>query len=376
MFDPERENLDPEKTINQDQSQGQKIEQEPLEEERDELEIELEFGLDDDMAMAAEVIRNFNEIAQKAETPEQKKKLNSLRKKISRLVKKFLKTGRNITLAGTLALGVDYFITHPDLKIKVDEKGNIEYIHPDPETTHILNVLAGRESISFEEALGNFRAIMRVWAEAEGIELPEDFDTYDIDQIDNFLTNASRKMGRAFKPGDFKDDFYEFYYWERMDIPEEESREIYNLVWELEQECGNPKIRFQKRGPRPFGLSGNDIDRAYYNPLENTVYLPMAHFVEQGKGYQSLIAELSHAKQLRDNPFGFYFKSVISALRIFSKGGFDKGRLLEAQDEEYDIPGSLEHEAHSTIEPQLREKYKKLSEIKGTKGKDVNSKGK
>lgn len=192
--------------------------------------------------------------------------------------------------------------------------------------------------------------------------------------MDNFFVTAlNEKSGTASdsaKPGELKDYFYEYQYLKKMDVPEDKVKEIYNLVWAVEQECGNPKIRFQTKGPSIFGvaLSDEDTYRPHYNPSENTLYLPMDMFVEQTWGYKHTLAEMSHSKQLKDNPVEFYFKVASSFLRIFSKGGFNMEKLSEAQREEYKISGSLENEAHSVIEPGLTEKYEKLTKIKGVKG--------
>lgn len=377
MFNTEKSIPDEEKLPRSD-SLSSEVKQESSSQESLELKTEFELGLSQDLETVVTAMNSFKKIAEEAETPEQKEKLNSLREKILGTAKRFLKVGRNITLTGFIALGVPlglegvkYYGTHPELETTRDERGNVVYVHPDTKTTHILNVLAGRELISLEEASNNFRGILKTRANALGIELPEDFDTYNIDQLDSFLTTVMNEKGFDAKPGEFKDYFYDFQYLERIELPENESQEIYNLVWEIEKESGNPKVRFQTKGPNVFGvaLSDEDTYRPHYNPLENTIYLPMDMFVEQDEGYKLLIAELSHAKQLKDDPFGFYFKTASSALRIFSKGGFDMSKLSEAQREEYRTPGSLEHEAHSSIEPELQKKYQKLTKIKGVKGK-------
>ena len=375
MFNPEQTPLDKKEITGENpEIMEQKLSPEQLLEL--ELGTEFESGLTEDFEAAQKVMDEFERIAQSAETPEQKEKLNSLREKIAKATKKFFKLGRNLALVGMIAMGVhyvDYYRTHPDVEIKDDGKGNIEYVHPDAKTSHILNVLAGKDSISFEEALENARGIFRTRAEILGIKLPTDFDTYNIDQMDNFFVaalNEKNEEGDTAKPGELKDYFYEYQYLKRMDVPEDRVKEIYNLVWEVEKECGNPKIRFQTKGPNVFGvaLSDEDTYRPHYYPSENTLYLPMDMFVEQTEGYQNLLAEMSHAKQLKDNPVGFYFKTASSSLRIFSKGGFDMEKLYEAQLEEYKISGSIEHEAHSVIEPRLAEKYEGLTKIKGIKG--------
>lgn len=340
-----------------------------------ELRNEFESGLKEDLLTATTAIKNFEAVAETAVTPEQKKKLNLVREKISTAAKKFLKIGRNISIAGLIALSVDYYLTHSELETALDEKGNIEYIHPDAKTNHILNVLAGRDSISHEEAIDNFREISKTLADASDVDVPEQYDTYDINQIDSFLTAALNKKSIETKAGEIKDYFYEVHYLSQVDLPEDEAEGIYNLIWQIEQECGNPKIRFQTAGPSILGISlpEKNIYRPHYDPLENTVYVPMDMFIGQSDGYKNLIAELSHAKQLKDDPLGFYFKAGLSFLRMFSKGGFDTNELSGAQREEYYIPGSLEHEAHSDIQPQLENKYEKLTKIKGSKGKKTAS---
>ena len=55
-------------------------------------------------------------------------------------------------------------------------------------------------------------------------------------------------------------------------------------------------------------------------------------------------AELSHAKQYKENPIMYKLRSIYD--NIFYK-----------EKDKYNNEGRLEHEAHSVIEPQLRKKY-------------------
>ena len=330
------------------------------------LETKLNSEIQGDLQEAVNIIQEFEKIAEKAETPAQKEKLNSLRKKISRTVKKFFTIGRRLALVGTLAMSINHYVTHPDLEVTEDEQGDLLFKHPDKQTTHILNAIVGRDSISLEESLKSYKERIKNRIKKIGISLPTEFDSYDIDQVDSYLVKAGLD-----KPGVTRDYFNEYYNFKGVEVSPDESKEIYNLLWEMEEECGNPKFRFQSRGPSVLGIEYSDDDtRAYYDPIGNTFYIPMDLFVGQEAGHEKLFAELAHAKQLEDNPLEFYVKSASSMLRIFAKGKFDLEILTEAHQEEYEISGTLENEAHSEIEPYLAEKYSKITKGKSIGGED------
>jgi len=274
----------------------------------------------------------------------------------------------SLASAYIIGLGINHYLTHPELMVRRNESGNIVYVHPDEETNHILNFFAGRDSISHKEALDNFKGMLKIISKSAKIKLPEEFDDYNITQVDSLLTFMN-ETGHEDKHG-IESLFYEYYNLNHT-YTKNKSKKIYDLIWRLEQECGNPKIRFLTEKPsfflNPIPMA-NPTD-PYFSKLENTLYLRMVK--DDIEGCEGLLAELAHGKQLKKNPFRYYLKRLTSNARILLKGRFNVERLYQARIEEYEIPGSLEYEAHSIIEPKLREKYRDLAEIKVVLGERI-----
>lgn len=258
---------------------------------KESLGKDLNHEVVEDLQVLAQAVDKFDKLAEQAKTPEQKEKIESLRSRAFEVAKKFLRFSSAATLGSMLALSIDFCATRNTIEKKLDSDGNMEYFHPDRETTRILNTLSGKG-----------------------------------------------------------------YY----------SSKISNILWRIEEECGSPNVRFQTTGPSIAGIElGPNIARPYFNSLSNTVFIPDPQFLEPGKGgIEHLLAELSHSKQLGDNPLNFYAKAVASLFRILGEGGLDAKKLSKAQDKEYDLPGSLENEAHSLIEPELTKKYKDIAQGK------------
>lgn len=332
-----------------------RTEQSPKSLERLQCEEELATDIIADAAVIEETIDAFEDIVRKAKTPEQREQCDLLRKKIGEILNRFVRYGRNLTLFGLMTLSVNHYATHPDLKKEHNENDNETYVHPDAKTTHILNILSGKEPITFEEALENHKEWFKTKSEMFGYNIPSNFDDYDIDQFDLFYTTVTRANGYDTKPGELKEILMSEYQ-KKINLSEDNQKEIYNLLWKMEEVCGNPKIRFQTEAP--FGLPEYQ-DRAYFDPATNTIYIPLYNFLKIPGYNKSLFAEMSHAKQLKDDPINFYLKWGSSALRTFLAGGFNRKRLSNAQKKEYSIPTSMEHEAHSVIQPELEAKFAK-----------------
>lgn len=94
---------------------------------------------------------------------------------------------------------------------------------------------------------------------------------------------------------------------------------LLNLI-QLYKISGSPDIK-------PFNSKLDILDRPNYNSVTNTIYTNPG----------SLTSELSHAFQYNTNGLNHPFGSIGST-----------------NDETYKKPGSTEHQAHNTIEPQLR----------------------
>lgn len=122
------------------------------------------------------------------------------------------------------------------------------------------------------------------------------------------------------------------------------NEKLYYALWELEQSCGNPRIRLRTSGYKDF-----------YLPLTNTIYINPSHFLLDAR--DSLISELSHARQRKEYKINI-FRAIKDSAR--AAASFLISVSKEIWDKSYNIPGTIEYEAHKIIEPEL---LKKIEEI-------------
>ena len=119
-----------------------------------------------------------------------------------------------------------------------------------------------------------------------------------------------------------------------------------------------------------YGAPNIDITkgRAYYNPINDTINVSSPKFDAQGEFRGNLLDELSHKVQENDKGrIGFIKDHVSNDLvntlknvklnNIFSKKGW-----LDAYHTNYHTPGTIENEAHSTIQPRLNAEFKDIAE--------------
>ncbi|MEI6378044.1 MAG: hypothetical protein WCO55_00135 [Candidatus Falkowbacteria bacterium] len=307
--------------------------------------------------------RELEFIASRTRAKEQLYKVEKARTKINKLTKRFLKVSGCISAAlilGVSALKINSDEHHKDLIKTKDSQGKEHFQHPDQETNHILNVLAGQEKISYEEAFSNYKEFEKDVYKKVGITDLPDFEGLSLKQLDS-LNNAKKGV----PIGMTEDTFNEFYSMETMDVPEDKKEQVYKLVWQIEEECGNPNIRWKTEIPSLMGVSApaNNRIRAHYDELSNTMYIPLSSFGLNGRNFQPVMAELSHGKQFKD----ISLKNLAGNAAIIGRVG---GKMLtgksmdDAYEEEYNIPGTIEYEAHKEIQPQLMEKYKPLMDLK------------
>jgi len=154
---------------------------------------------------------------------------------------------------------------------------------------------------------------------------------------------------------------------ERGELGKSGQSELYQALWMLEQECGNPKVRFLTEERK--GISGTlTSGDGHYNPFTNTVFINMNEGEEM---LNSLIAEFSHGKQFHKNPLRTSLEGIKNyawtAKTVF-EDWYDSGdayslanRLRDAHAKTYDVPGNLEYEAHEAIEPNLQARLEEMT---------------
>lgn len=234
-----------------------------------------------------------------------------LRYKLARGLRKLVSIA---SFAGAISATINYTATRHTVESKVGDTGEISYIHEDAETTHLINVLAGKDTLTH--------------AELEELK----------------IQGTSPKMGSY-------------------------DEELYKALWALEQESGNPKVRFfvnqRKEHPIKFLLSKN---RSNYDPVTNTVYINI--FSSDEEVLHQYIAELSHGIQFDQHPITSTTKSISDIVPLIGKALLQKsdatntsliGRFVNNYSSTYEMPGTLEHDAHSIIEPTLENKLRDLT---------------
>lgn len=274
--------------------------------------------------------------------------------KFARISKKFGKLTGALFLLVSLADIGNYYRTQNSVEISKDHEGNNVYRHPDPETTHILNYFAGREELRMEEIERNFREQLKFDFSSNGLSIPDDFDSYSIEQIDEWYMSVFPQH----KKGDIQKRFAK--YVKNIPVKITPSEDIYDFVWQLEDEVGNPKIRFHSPGKRI--VLGRD--KSYYSRPWHTLHIEMSRLK------RDLLPELAHSKQFRGGGVSQYVESTLRGVRDFIKVGV---RAISNADfsvpvipigpeleKTYDEPGSIEYEAHREIELDLRAKYGRI----------------
>lgn len=206
----------------------------------------------------------------------------------------------------------NYFRTHdPHDQVRATcIQDKCEYQHPDEETTHILNYIAGKEEVSAEE---NHK----------------------------FYCNGFGNHWAAIK-GDF-------------------DPKLYDVLWQMEMEYGSPQIRWINYSNKEFSLaafSGNNM----YNPFSHTIYLQCSTL---NAVMGELMGEIAHASQYQRNQLEAQLRGIESFVRAFGNMAANDEKFWPAYCREYSTWDSLEYEAHRIIEPQLWERLKSTLNVEG-----------
>ena len=137
------------------------------------------------------------------------------------------------------------------------------------------------------------------------------------------------------------------------------SPEAYEALLELGQKYGSPYVSINDKpgffDPEyPEGSPNASKYRPTFNPFTGNMTLGDS----PGNLDDAYIAELAHRKQWLDKgPTDFQLRGIKLFPRII-KNFLDPNK--KGYEEEYDIPGSIEYEAHEEIEPKLQKEYDDL----------------
>lgn len=298
-------------------------------------------------------------------SPEKKSGLEKVKEKSARLLKRLRQVGFVLILAGI----TNYQLTHNNEISSQNIDGKEFFTHSDKETTHILNYLGGLDSLTESDQINFIKQYFKN-NPVKDLELPSNFDQMSDEEYLSWIAENNMKYG-------FGDSMEEAKQIALRDLDNAFPKKykyndtFYKKLWEVEKECGSPKIQWtcgwNRENLVKFSSEGSI---ARYNPLTHTVSVNAS--IGAGGQIGDLVSEFAHAKQFHDNPTSSTFKSIKEGIRIANKALKSKkeggliSKLVASQLEEYNISGSTEHEAHKIIEPYLKEKFKEIkdSEIK------------
>ena len=314
-----------------------------------------------------EIKNGLGKIDESKLSTEQKSTLLKIKERLFKATRKLFRTVEWVTvICAVFAVG-NYERTHSGLEVINNPDGTNEYKHEDTRTTHLLNVLSGREKFNEQDMKIEYNGLIKEVVKQKGGVLSKNIEDMSISELDTAGAKYFREIDTAYKPGDLVKNFYDELKSINMGdktLQEIKSnKNIYELVWQMEKECGNPRIRFVSENI-DFTPVSNFKGSEHYDPINNTIYISpwdmIPHIETKIGGYKAdvgIIPEMSHAKQFNDNEVGSFVGSAIDVIGVLRRGGFDTENITEEYKKLYFKPGSFEHDAHNVIEPYLRKKY-------------------
>lgn len=239
----------------------------------------------------------------------------------------------------------------------VDKAGDITFSHQDPETTQVLDYLSGRgempRDVKRAEEAWKIRDLYKSLDQPlpAGIEKMDDASLSKTYDHGLFLLHKKYPKNIKYHPGKID-----------QDIPTtfERNDELYQALWNIERETGNPRIVMDMDESKAD--QGRSF-RASYNRESNTMHIyypPLKADVAQSRSEAigAMVAESSHAQQFHGSFVG-HIKNSIREERdvadVTNRAAVEHKSFDDAYDErEYDTPGTIENEAHTVIEPELK----------------------
>ncbi len=290
------------------------------------------------------------------ESQEKKSRIERVKEKAS----KFMKRTRQVALILGLGMAVNNIEIHSTDVTETQENGKEVYSHTDKETTHILNYVAGLDSMTHEERLVLLKNGLRG---AGLIQTPDGFDQMTEEQIASLILDAtpltssdSQKTRQELLREEIEafDDV--------VPVKYEYNETLYKTLWETERECGSPKVRWTFGHDRNLLLSSKGTGESHYNSLTHTVSINAVGSHLYRGPVKELVSEWPHSKQFHDNYISTTIGMIQSGARM-AKDVLETHSFIKSQLKEYDIPGSVENEAHSVIETYLGQKFDTIKGI-------------
>jgi hypothetical protein len=320
----------------------------------------LEGGVGVDIEKLQGLLTELESQVQAIETSDVKPQgWEKIKQKIGKITRRTIRTAGTLAAMGGIFMVVNHEVTRYDVKEAANSEGKIEYKHEDDRTTHYLNCIAGKDTLTLQDVKDFYLPGIAYYAEKSGVALDKPIDEMTTGEINELWVKLGILSQEEIETGWGVDSLFinEFERSQKkiQENPNQVSLEdAYRLVWELESECGNPKIRFTTEDIG-FTPISDFSESAHFDPLTNTIYIEFVNLIPSNNG--AVFAELSHGKQFHEKPYSEVFHFMQDVLTMVKDSGFNLKKMGKEWKKKYNTPGTVEHDAHSVIEPYLERKY-------------------
>lgn len=290
----------------------------------------------------------------RTEVQHEKEKEDPKLERIFEKSKIFVRRMEQLMLILGISVATHFIETHSDKVEIYFEDGKEMYKHPDEKTTHILNYVAGLDTLTYDERIELLKPEIKLYYEEQKVPIPSNFDSMNTEEFLKYFCNVDINIYKVSKTED--EIMKDFFVWVDSTVPKgfEYDSAMYKLVWETEEKCGAPNVRWT------FGQDRKIKDNegaTHYNPISNTIFIHPRNFKAKDDPLTELIAEWPHAKQVKESYLETLIGGVEEGIRI-AKDALTTKSLVASQQKEYEIVGSIEYNAHKIIEPQIQKKFK------------------
>ena len=298
-------------------------------------------------------------------SPEKKTAFQAVKERVKRITSKVAKTVGYVSIIGASLIEANQVRVHSDLKITTEQGGSNKYEHEDERTTHLLNILAGKETFTESDMRMEFNNLIEYACDKKNVVPEKKIVEMTTSELELFLMEHFKEIfseENKFKPGDLQHEFDRKL--SSLNTPIDSSdyvphEKLYELLWQLEQEAGNPIIRFRSE-EIGFSPLSSFKGLAHYDPVNNVVYVSMNALTPESS--RELVAELAHGKQFNEKPIGTSLQYVSDVLGAVQRSEFSVKKFSDEYRSLYSRTGSVEQEAHQTIESYFKDKYPLFSQ--------------
>ena len=223
-----------------------------------------------------------------------------------------------------------------------------EFKHEDPETTHIINALCGKEPFTEKEKLNIAIGITVKSCRASKTPVPEGIQNWNLQEIRNLYIQTANNPRYCLD--EFDTILSGTVYLEGL----------YSIIWEQEKRSGSPYVRWSVT--ENSSNIGDELNGAFYIPQTHTICIKPESLASSNMTKQ-YVAEVSHALQYKDRPIRSLIDNIcdnFTVSLIASQTGTNKRDVYHQI--LYDDPRTAEYEAHKIIEPTLQAEVDKAKQ--------------